>query len=67
MSKHKKGPLKTDDGIDRAPAIIAREQGVIILSAGDSARFAEALLDPPAPDEYLKRAAARHKKLVAGS
>jgi uncharacterized protein (DUF1778 family) len=36
----------------------------IKLSVGDSAAFIEALLNPPAPHERLKRAARRHKELI---
>lgn len=36
----------------------------IILSSKDSARFVEALLNPQAPNERLKRAAERHKEIV---
>jgi len=36
----------------------------IRLSAKDSARFVEALVNPPAPRERLKRAARRHKELI---
>lgn len=36
----------------------------IRLSARDSARFVELLLNPPAPHEKLKRAAHRHKALI---
>lgn len=37
---------------------------VIRLSAADQAAFAQALLVPPSPKAALKRAAARHRKLL---
>lgn len=37
---------------------------IIRLSATDQAAFAQALLAPPAPKAALKRAAARHRKLI---
>ena len=36
----------------------------INLSARDSARFVEVLLNPPKPNKHLQRAASRHKKLI---
>ena len=36
----------------------------INLSARDSARFVEVLLNPPKPNKHLQKAAAKHKELV---
>ncbi len=36
----------------------------ISLSTMDSTRFAEALLNPPAPNKRLKQAAVQHKVLI---
>lgn len=43
---------------------IIEKHNSIILSSRDSARFIETLLNPPAPNEHLKRAAVRHKKVI---
>lgn len=67
MSENREMPVKTEETADRAQVNVVLERGVATLSAGDSAFFAEALLDPPAPNQYLKRAAARHKQLITGS
>jgi CubicO group peptidase (beta-lactamase class C family) len=40
------------------------EDRVIRLSADDQRRFAEALINPPAPNEALKRAAQHYRLLV---
>lgn len=40
------------------------EEGIIRLSAEDQARFAEALINPPAPNEALQRAMRRHLENV---
>jgi uncharacterized protein (DUF1778 family) len=40
------------------------DEGVIRLSAEDQARFAQALIKPPAPNAALKRAMRRHAKNV---
>lgn len=40
------------------------ESEVIRLSLADQQRFADALLDPPKPAPALKRAMARHGKLL---
>lgn len=37
---------------------------LVRLSLEDQTRFVAALLDPPAPSDALKRAAAAHKRLV---
>ena len=43
----------------------AIEQAEIVrLSLADQEAFANALIDPPAPNAALKRAAARHRTLV---
>ena len=38
---------------------------IIRLSVDDQRAFAEALLDPPEPTEALRRAAKRHRALIA--
>lgn len=40
------------------------DEGIIRLSAEDQARFAKALILPPAPNAALKRAMRRHVKNV---
>jgi uncharacterized protein (DUF1778 family) len=39
------------------------EAEILRLSAADQKRFAQALLDPPAPNAALRRAARRHREL----
>ena len=46
----------------RAAEEIIREHTVITLTAQDSRAFVEALLNPPAPNERLRAAAARYKQ-----
>lgn len=41
------------------------EADVLRLAAKDQVRFAQALIDPPAPNARLKRAAKRHADLIA--
>ncbi len=48
---------------DAARRAIEEEQ-ILRLSAEDQARFAEALVNPPAPNTALKRAMRRHAKNV---
>ena len=48
------------DAVQRA----IEDNGIIRLSAQDQARFAEALINPPAPNAALKRAMRRHVKNV---
>ena len=48
---------------DAAQRVI-EDEGIIRLSAEDQARFAEALLNPPAPNAALKRAMRRYVKDV---
>jgi uncharacterized protein (DUF1778 family) len=48
---------------EAAEEIIERNN-VITLSVRDSAAFAEALLNPPAPNDALRAAAARYRKDV---
>ena len=62
-----KGRTVTDFVVSAAHAAAQRaieEEGIIRLSAEDQQRFAEALLDPPAPNEALRRAARRHRDQV---
>ncbi len=46
------------------PWFLGMEPEVLVLSAADSLAFAEALLDPPEPTEYLIAAMRRHRELV---
>lgn len=41
------------------------ETQIIRMSVEDQVRFAEALINPPEPNEALRRAQAAHTKLVA--
>jgi uncharacterized protein (DUF1778 family) len=62
-----KGRSITDFVVDAAQDAAQRvieEDGIIRLSAEDQARFAQALLNPPAPNAALKRAMRRHVKNV---
>jgi len=47
---------------EKANAII-REHDILSLSAKDKRLFVDTLLNPPAPNEKLKQAAKRYKKL----
>ncbi len=40
------------------------EEGILRLSTEDQRRFAQALIDPPAPNAALKRALRRHAENV---
>ncbi len=46
----------------RAAEEVLREHEVMTLTARDSRAFVEALLNPPAPNEQLRAAAARYKR-----
>ena len=62
-----KGRTVTDFVVSAAHAAAQRaieEEGIIRLSAEDQQRFAEALLDPPAPNEALRRAARLYRDQV---
>jgi uncharacterized protein (DUF1778 family) len=48
---------------DAAQRVI-EDEGIIRVSAEDQARFAQALLNPPAPNAALKRVLRRHVKNV---
>ncbi len=48
---------------DAAQRVI-EDDGIIRLSSEDQARFAQALLKPPAPNAALKRAMRRHSRHV---
>ena len=48
---------------DAAQRVI-EDHGILRLSAEDQVRFAEALLNPPAPNVELKRAVGLHAKNV---
>jgi uncharacterized protein (DUF1778 family) len=57
----------TDFVVSAAPEAAQRaieEEGIIELSAEDQRRFAEAFIDPPKPNQALRRAARAHAKLV---
>lgn len=51
--------------VENATRRTLEETTIIRLSAEDSRRFAEALLNPPAPNEALVRAAERRRRLIA--
>lgn len=62
-----KGRTVTDFVVSAAHAAAQRaieEEGIIRLSAEDQQRFAEALLDPPAPGDALQRARRLHLEQV---
>jgi uncharacterized protein (DUF1778 family) len=62
-----KGRSITDFVVDAAQDAAQRvieEDGIIRLSAEDQARFAQALINSPAPNAALKRAMRRHVKNV---
>jgi uncharacterized protein (DUF1778 family) len=48
----------------RAAEQTVRERQVLVLSARDSQRFVDALLNPPAPNAALRRAAERHRAAI---
>lgn len=41
-----------------------RRHDILSLTATDSARFIEALLNPPEPNDALRKAVARHRALL---
>ena len=43
---------------------VIEEEGIIRLSAEDQRRFAQALINPPAPNAALKRAIRQHRENV---
>ena len=47
-----------------AARLAIEEEGIIRLSAEDQLRFAQALLDPPKPNEALRRAMQMHAQDV---
>lgn len=47
-----------------AARLAIEEEGIIRLSAEDQLRFAQALLDPPEPNEALQRAMRLHAQHV---
>ena len=62
-----KGRSISDFVVSAAEAAAQRaieDEGIIRLSAEDQARFAQALIRPPAPNAALKRAMRRHAKDV---
>ena len=50
--------------LDKAARETVRERELMTLSADDSLIFAEALINPPAPNAVMKRAFAAHEKSV---
>ncbi len=52
------------ESAQRAAEEVIREHEVITLSARDSRAFAEALLNPPPPNERLRAAFARYQQEV---
>lgn len=61
------GRTVTDFVVSAAEAAATRtisEHQVIALTLEDQKFFADMLLNPPLPNEALKRAAARHRKYV---
>ena len=44
---------------------VVEEAEIMRLARADQIRFAEALIDPPKPNERLTRAAERYAKLIA--
>ncbi|MEK7875844.1 MAG: DUF1778 domain-containing protein [Pseudomonadota bacterium] len=62
-----KGRSLTDFVVSAAQDAAQRaieEEGIMRLSAEDQARFAEALINPPAPNAALKRAMRRYLEHV---
>ena len=52
------------DSARRAAEETIREHEVIVLSARDSIKLAEALLNPKGPNEALQRAFRRHREML---
>ncbi len=52
------------ESAQRAAEAVIREHEIITLSTEDSRAFAEALLNPPAPNERLREAFARYQQEV---
>lgn len=52
------------ESAQRAAEAVIREREVITLSAEDSRAFAEAMLNPPEPNERLRAAFARYQEEV---
>ena len=50
--------------VERAARRAVEDAEILRLSAEDQARFARALIDPPAPVAALKRAAKHHRDLT---
>ncbi len=60
-------PKNQESRCERIEARLADEQPELVrLSANDSRRIAEALLDPPEPTPALKEAARRYRELTSG-
>lgn len=51
------------DNLQEAAKRVIKEHNVMILSESDSKLFVESMLNPPEPNEALKRAARRHREL----
>lgn len=54
-----------DVALQKAEAVV-REHEIISLTAKEWERFQELLLDPPEPNEKLKKAFAGHARVVRG-
>ncbi len=50
--------------LEKTAREVVRDHEVLKLGAEESIRVAKALLNPPAPNAALKRAAERHRKMV---
>ena len=50
--------------LDKSARETVREHEVMKLNARDSLKLAKALIDPPLPNAALRKAMARHRKMV---
>jgi uncharacterized protein (DUF1778 family) len=51
------------DSLQTAAARVVEEHDVLKLSLEDKRRFVDGLMNPPDPNEALKRAAERHQRM----
>ena len=58
-------PLERQNKIEERASELIAEEMTLKLSIEDSEAFVEALLNPPEPNEALKAANQRHKKLIS--
>ncbi|WP_380768718.1 type II toxin-antitoxin system TacA family antitoxin [Sphingobium indicum] len=56
------GYLLATAGEDARRAV--EDADILRLAREDQIRFAQALIDPPTPNDRLKRAASRHRELI---